>query len=387
MTQRCLASSISQGMASITCRFVLAAALIPAPIAAQSFLHLPATSSPAQTELPAYSLEPFTRANARVQLFYDASEVGATSFFADGLDLRFDGPIPAVGAPGPFQIQRLTLRIGTSTVASPGATFAANLSSPLVTAFDGPVTYWPDQGSQSPAPWGGSNGSLSFAFVRPVPIAIPAGGWLVVEIAVLGNNLNGAAHAMLDADRGPGGPVDGFASSFGTGCATSTSAAPASIRTAGVHAPGVAHSITGQNLGANAPVAAALGASASVGPLGSLPLALPGTSCLIHTSWEGFLFGSADAGGAIAAGNPAFTVAVPPIPWFAGATYHAQLFSVVPGANPPFGLVLSDRRTVQLGSLNPRARGMYMVASTTSATAPFADFAGELVLAVRLRTQ
>src|SRR5687767_1195240 len=120
--------------------------LLASAATAQGFLHLPASLSPATSELPNYALAPFAHGNSRVQMFFAASDVGASSFTANGRSLRWGGPLPQVGAPGPFGIQRLTLRIGATSVALPGATFAANLSQPLTTVLDGPWTYSPDPG-------------------------------------------------------------------------------------------------------------------------------------------------------------------------------------------------------------------------------------------------
>ena len=201
--------------------------LCAAAIPAQSFLELPASANPAQ-ELPNYGLPPFAYSNARVQMFFDANEVGATNFTATGVSFRWDGPLPQVGAPGPFTIQRLRIGIGTTAVALPEARFAANLTSALTPAFDSPVTYFPDPGSASPHGWGDPNGSLSFAFAAPVPISIPAGGWLVLDIAMENNNFSmfGFAHTLLDGIATTGGPSDGQAASFGQGCAISSSTTP-----------------------------------------------------------------------------------------------------------------------------------------------------------------
>src|SRR5678815_4214616 len=70
-------------------------------LSAQNYLELPITATPSG-ELPGYSIVPLMQPNARVQMFYDATEVGLLPFTADQLSLRFDGPIPQVGATGPF---------------------------------------------------------------------------------------------------------------------------------------------------------------------------------------------------------------------------------------------------------------------------------------------
>jgi hypothetical protein len=199
----------------------LAAATLPA----QNFVALPATANPA-AELGNYSLVPFMQPNARVQMFYDSAEVASPAFVADQLQLRFDGPLPQVGAPGPFTITRLQIRIGVTAVGTPTAAFAANLTQPLATVFDGPVTYLPDNGLQFPHPWGGPNGTLTFPFLAATPIAVAPGQWLVVELAMEGNNIAsfGFAHAILDGAPTSGGLVNGAAAPFGSGCSASPGA-------------------------------------------------------------------------------------------------------------------------------------------------------------------
>lgn len=364
----------------------LLATSLSAVVGAQGFLHMPASLSPDINDLGTYAEVPWTRTAARVQQFYSAGEVGAQSFVATGMDLRFDGPIPPVGSPGPFRIDRVTIKFGTSTVPIPGPVFDLNMTSQPTVVFDQPVTYWPDQGFQSPEPWGGLNGSLTFPFNSPVSVTIPSGGWLVIEIALAGNNLQGSAHAMLDAEAGQGGPFDGNAFNTGTGCAAPGSM-PATITTTGVHAPGAVHYIGGSNLGANSPVVAILGVSQTQAAFGALPWNLPGTSCFAYNSWDLFVNGVADANGSIRVQDPALAVPLLADNSLLGATYHVQLASVVPGANQPWNLVFSDSRTVQLGGINPLSKGMYAVSNRDSATAPFADFEQEFGYAVRLHTK
>ncbi len=125
--------------------------------------------------------------------------------------MRFDGPIPQVGAPGPFTITRLQVRIAVTDVAMPGMQFDANFTVPPTTVFDGPVTYLPDSGSATPAPWGGTGDTLSFPFTTPLPIWVAPGQWLLVELVMEGNNISsfGFAHAIVDGVAANGGPTNG----------------------------------------------------------------------------------------------------------------------------------------------------------------------------------
>jgi hypothetical protein len=371
-------------MERIMRNLILALSLTAGGAAAQQYTYLPASSSPGTQELPRFTETPWMRANARVQLFYDTIEASGAAFTATELSLRMDGPIPRVGAPGPFRIDRLRIRIGTTTVPRPGSAFAANLSQPLTTVFDQPVTYWPDQGSFAPEPWGGLNGGLTFAFQAPAQVVIPAGGWLVIELQLEGNNLGGSAHALLDASLGTGGAAGGAASSSGTGCSAG-GPLPATVLTTGRHAPGGAYWIHGDNLGANAPVAAMIGLSDMVWGGLPLPIQLPGTACTIYASFDLALPLVADASGSVsaAAGAP---VVVPADGSLQSLQLFHQLVSVVPGANP-WNLVLSDKRTVDLGSYDPIIPGAYFVAHDSDAGAALANEVKPAGLAVRLRLQ
>ncbi len=365
----------------------IAPALLTA-LSAQSHLYLPASFSPNQNELNRYDWVPLMQPDARVQAFYGATETGTPAFVATGISLRFDGPIPQVGLPGPFTIKRLRVRVGTSTVGQPQSVFADNLTSALATAFDQQVTYWPDNGSRMPEPWGGQNDTLTFPFAAPVPIAIPQGGWFVVELLIEGNDIAARAHAMLDGQLGSGGPVDGSANSFGAGCSAGANLPAATILTKGIHAPGAAHSIYGQNLGANAPVVTMLGASDTMhAQLGALPFAVPFTTCNVYTSWDMTLPQQANASGAIPEWTPSSVVAVPATPALNSFTVHSQLISIVAGANAPWNLVFSDKRTVTLGTLSPLSEQMFTVSHSGSATAAIADKVAVFGYAMRVRMQ
>ena len=372
------------GVRSLTLGLAVFGSLSPAAHA-QTHLHMPASLSPELSDLGNWAEVPWTRPDARMQQFFSEVEVGASSFVATGLDLRFDGPIPMVGAPGPFTIQRLTVKIGTSTVPVPGPVFDSNVTGSPTIVFDQPITYWPDQGSETPAPWGGLNGGLSMAFTTPVAVSIPPGGWLVIEISVAGNSLTGSAHAMLDGEVGPGGPYEGLAFSSLVGCSI-PGGQPATITSTGVHAPGAVHFLGGSNLGANSPVIALIGLSDTQAAFGPLPFNLPGTSCFAFTSWDLSLSTVADAAGSIRSNDPRMALPLSTHNVLTGLQYYAQLAALVPGANR-WNLVFSDKRTVQLGGINPLSMGMYAVWNGDSSTAAYGDAAQEFGFAMRLQTQ
>ena len=352
-------------------------------VAAQNYAYLPASLNLQSQEAVDYVIRPFMQQDCRVQLLYDVTEAGAASMTIDNLALRYDGPIPRVGAPGPFTAQRLRINVGVTDVSAPSADFAGNLSQPLATVFDGPFTYSPDPGSQVPHPWG--IGGMEFTFTTPATVTIPANGHLVIEFILEGNVGGGLAHTILDAARGIGGPVDGTALTLGFGCSAAVGAPAATITTLGKHAPGAAHFAEGANLGANAPGFLLLGISDSFGPIGALPFGLPGTNCSLYNSAEFPIPVVTDAGGAVLAG-PGTAISVPANPGLLGAQLFEQFVTVVPGANAPFDLVMSDSRAITLGSWNGPSRGTWMISHGTNANSPYADAVEVAGIAMRLRT-
>ncbi len=361
----------------------VAVLLSSSPLLAQGFLELPATANPAQ-ELPNFALPPFAQTDARVQLFFDATEVGSSSFTANELSFRWDGPLPQVGAPGPFNIQRMQIRVGTTTVGIPGARFADNLTSPLTTAFDSSVNYRPDPGVAAPHGWGDPNGSLTFAFAVPVAVTIPAGGWLVIDLQMEGNNFSqfGFAHTILDGVATTGGPVDGTVTPFGQGCSIDGSTPPVAISSGGIVAPGSAQFLGGQNLGANAPALVIFGLSNTQSLLGALPLTLNGTNCDVLVSQDATVFTVADASGELAD----FPFVPAAVPAFSGIVLHQQLAVFAPNANA-LGAAFSNAQTVTLGSLTAAGRGTWMVSNGADADATIATDVEAFGVAVRLGTQ
>ena len=358
--------------------------LCTASLTAQNFIELPSTAQPS-FELSNFSLVPFMQPNARVQMFYGSSEVGLTPFVANEIAFRFDGPIPQVGAPGPFTIQQLILRIGTTSVATPGSDFAANLTSPLTEVFNGPWTYWPDNGSAAPHPWGGPNNGLLFPFTNVAPIAMNPGEWLVVDLTMIGNNIQsfGFAHAILDGAATTGGVSNGTAVSFGSGCATSAGQPAAAAAVVGTMAPGGTHFLTGTNLGANALVLGMYGLDNSNYVGVPLPFTLPGSSCDLLTSIEATLLTFADAAGSVS--GTELALSLPANPALSGVQVYEQLASLVPTANV-VGLVFSDAVGVTLGSFGTLGRQTYSVAHDTDAAATYANSLGAFGYAMRLGT-
>jgi hypothetical protein len=349
-----------------------------ASLSAQNYLELPATASPS-LELPNYSILPFMQPNARVQMFYDATEVGSSTFVADQIELRYDGPIPQVGAPGPFTITNLVIRVGTTDVPMPGANFSANLTQPLTTVVNGPWSYLPDPGSASPHPWGAPNGSLTFPFSTPVPIVIPPGSWFVVDVTMVGNNISvfGFSHAILDGAATTGGITNGTAAPYGQGCSAGIGLPAATVTATGTFAPGGAHFLNGQNLGANAIVVAVYG-------LTSGAFTLPGTNCTLLASLDVTSLLLADGTGAVT-GNPAAALALPADPAISGYVVYEQLGSLVAAANP-WGIVLGNAVAVNLGTFANPGRGTYSVAHDTDAGATFGNTMRAFGYAMRVRT-
>jgi hypothetical protein len=80
-----------------------------------------------------------------------------------------------------------------------------------------------------------------------------------------GNNIAqfGFSHAILDGATTSGGITNGNAATYGQGCSAGTGLPAATVTASGVFAPGGAHFLNGQNLGANAIVVAVYGLPAA----------------------------------------------------------------------------------------------------------------------------
>lgn len=346
---------------------------------AQGNVFLPATANPT-SELPNFSLVPFMQPNARVQMFYDAAEVGGSAFVADRLSMRFDGPIPQVGAPGPFTIARLQVRIGVCDLLAPGMHFQSNFTTPATTVFDGPVTYLPDSGSMSPGPWGGTNDTLSFPFSTPLPIVVNSGQWLVVELVMEGNNIAsfGFAHAIVDGIAATGGPTNGTTTTIGAGCSVTPGGPAASLVVDGLVAPGGTHFLKGQNLGQNRLGAVIVGFSDVPG---GVPLSPAG--CSLFATPDAVALLTFDATGALpATGIP---LSIPANPAFSGVSLFEQLASV-DFSLPYDGIVTSNALQVTMGTFTMPDRGVYMVAHDLDANAEYANMVKPFGFAVRFRT-
>ena len=367
-------------------RTLLPFLLVTATAAAQSYLYLPASTSPNIVEQSSYNLRPFMQTNSRVQIFYSATEVGGSQFAASALSFRYDGPIPQVGAPGPFTVQRLRVHVGTTQVAQPTASFGANLTQPLTTVYDGAFSYLPDPGSAFPHPWEVPNTSMRVPFNAPLGVTIPAGGWLVVDVQMEGNNIAnfGFSHAILDGFMTTGGATNGSASNFGQGCSASAGAPAATISTTGTHAPGAAHFVSGQNLGASTIALLVLSGSNTTSQYGQLPFNLPTTGCSLYTETELSFLMFTDANGSIAPNSQMGAISVPAEPAFAGVTIYEQFVSLVQSANP-FGFVLSDARAVTLGSFSTPTLGVYTVSHGADANATVADKVEPFGYALRIQ--
>jgi hypothetical protein len=359
--------------------------LAAASLSAQTYLTLPTTANPA-FELNSFEPRgmPLMAQNTRVQMFFDAAEVGSASFVADEIAFRYDGPLPAVGSPAPFTVNRLVVRIGTTAVPMPGADFAGNLTQPLTTVHDGPWTFWPDQGTAAPHPWGGPNESLRFGFSAPVAVTLGAGEWLAVELIVEGNSFV-FAHAILDGATTSGGPSNGSATTIGQGCEAGPGQPPAAISTFGIYAPGAAHHVNATGLGANTVAVCAFGVDSMQSGGIPLPLTLPGTNCTIYA--DPILLNAilTDANGAITGVQPAATLSLPADTSFNGLVVYEQVLSLVATANP-WGFVLTNAAQVTLGSFAAPGRGTYSVSHDSNASALYANDVRTFGFAARLRT-
>lgn len=355
-----------------------------ASLLAQNYLELPVSAAPA-FELSDFNLLPLMQPAARVQMFYGANESSQSFFVADELSFRFDGPIPQVGAPGPFAIQQLIIRVGTTNIGTPSAAFEANLTSPLTEVFNGPWSYESDDGSAAPHPWGGPGGGLTVPFTNLAPVDLAAGAWLVVDVQMIGNNIQsfGFAHAILDGAMTSGGVIDGTTVNFGSGCVTGTGLPSATAAVEGITAPGAAHFLVGQDLGPNSVVLGMFGLDNTSYDGLLLPFTLPGTNCSLLTSIDATAITFADAAGNVTGTDLALSL--PADPAINGVVIYEQLASLIPAANA-LGIVFSDGVEVTLGRFDVLGRQTYTVAHDSDATATFGNVVEPFGYALRLRT-
>lgn len=364
---------------------VTVALALAAAAGAQNFNHAPYSTNVAGNDLNATTTWPLGTSQCRVQFWYGAEELESTACTATGLSLRYDGPMPASGNPGPHAITRLRLRLGVSRITWPGAAFAANLTQPLQQVCDGPWSYRLDPGTAALTPFGDPNGSLSWTFAQPVALTLPPGSWLVVEFVVEGNLGAGMGHASLDAFAGSGDLTSGSASSRGSGCTVPGAPQAALINTFGNYAPGAAYALHGTNLGANAAVLTSISLSDQSG-IGPLPFPLPGTSCHLYTGCEVLQLRSCNAAGTLVGTLPGTWISVPADARFNGMRLFHQHLAVAFGANP-FGIVPSNYREVVLGSAAAPLVRVWTAGNDVSASAEAASYVSVRAPALRLLTQ
>lgn len=360
-------------------------------LSAQSYLYMPASTNTNTTELNSSSNVPFMRTSARVAVFYNATEAGQSSFLAKGIALRHDGPSVTVN-PTTWVVTNLKIDVGVTSVplSKYGAVYAEALSGPLTTVFNAGLNFTSDQiNSPTQEPWGGNANEFNFPFATPVPIAIPSGGSFVVDVSIVGNTNNFIANGRLDRHAGTGGIIalEGSQASVGTGCPAAPAALPATcvVTNANGFGPSASYTISGLNLGANAPVLTIIGFD-NTNYLGiPLPFTIPGTTCTLYESMDFFMLQTASATGAVTAWTAPSMLAIPTDPSLNGATlYHQNASFVAPFAGNPLGVVLSNGVAVTLASYKTPDIGLWLMTHVFDAASPIANNSAVGALALRV---
>lgn len=363
--------------------------LLAATLPAQSF-SLPASLAPDRNELPHASPWPLMVRDGRVQQYFAASEVGASLLTARQLELRFDGPSPACSSTT-FTMQRLSVRAGV-TARKPdelGAAFADNVTAPLTTVVQLQAFQFPCDASSVPGPetFGGPNGALRLPFAQPLPIAIPAGGGLVLELVTEGNANAGAANAFTDFAFDPNAFVnDGFTLLGGRGCPPAPNQNGTTLEVGGRFVPGGALSIGGAHYTPNSPVLTMMTLALFSQPL-SLPLTNP--VCWVYvdpSTGPAVVALTSDANGALPLFADPGTVPIPRDPKLCGAVLYVQNAAPVAQSQiNQFGVGTSNYRTIVVGCPPKPALQAFTAAHPASATAPVAAFTAPGALALRVQ--
>jgi hypothetical protein len=143
--------------------------------------------------------------------------------------------------------------------------------------------------------------------------------------------------------------------------------------------------VTGQNLGANAPVFIVYGLSNTQSAFGNLPFGLPGTNCSLLASIDASALAFASTTGTLGTGAAANALVVPADPVYSGLVVHEQLVPFAPAANV-YGVAFSNAQSVTLGTLTAPGRGTYAVWHGQDASATVATDVKAFGYAVRLGT-
>jgi hypothetical protein len=333
---------------------LLAASAVDVSAQSQS---IPSSTQPDLVDQNGASPFPFMTGACRMQVFFAASEMPASTGVARTLHMRFDGP-SASTAPSRHRVATFVVLLGVTNVGvdAVGSVFQQNLTTPLTTAF-GPQAFDFDCDTiaqQGPHAWGGVSGGLSFPLAQPVPFAVPTGGSFVVDIVAAGND-NVGASAQLDYYLDPTATQNrGFAVTNGRGCPIGATSPGVVLDSLGSYEPGGSFSVHGDGYAPNAPVATVL----TFGLLAQ-PFALPGTTptCWVYVdpaSATTLALQVADGAGRVPAFTDPSTVPLPRQPRLCGVVLYVQNAAPTPlFSGNSFGLATTNYRTIVVGCPPP----------------------------------
>jgi hypothetical protein len=320
-----------------TTRLLLAAAIaaISVPAVAQTFRTLPVYADVVDGH---QSLGlPFGKPGFRSQILVSGVQLAATGASLNGIRFRADRWLapPTIGT----QVPNVTVRLSHTSVVALSSAFAANVTGPASTVFQGTVSL-PAQGigNAGPLPW-----NIVIPFSQPFAFTTTAGNLLV---DIVGNNsAAGSPNYFLDA-----GEAGGAATQFGvSGDHPSFDNLLLFVATgndliARQLSPGHTIDFISSLFFTTAPGVLALGTTPQPVPIDLTPIGAPTNFLYLdpllfvpHT-WTPSPIGS----------HATFALVVPNNPAFVGATIYGQSAILVPNANP-LGVITSHAVETRLG--------------------------------------
>lgn len=319
---------------------VAVVSLFAVPALAQTYRPLPDHADVVDGH--GYSTLPFGGPSFRTQILVDGAALATNGAILQGIAFRADRAYASLAA----QVPNVTVRVSDTSVAvgAMSTTFAANVTGPVTTVFQGTVTL-PAGGAvgAGPLPW-----NVSIPFAQPYSFLTAAGN-LLIEIAANNPIGGGAATYILDAVQA-GGTMTSFGA-FGVtqGMHTLLLFAPTAIAIEPRHlSPGHTIPFVSGLVYAGPPVASpgvvGLGLAPLPTPCDLGPFGAPGYFAYVDTlvcsphSWGPAFFGVTST----------FSVPVPGNPMLIGTTIYAQSAVFVPTANP-LGLVASNVVETRIG--------------------------------------
>lgn len=317
-------------------RFVLAATIaVTAPVLAQTFHTVPAYADVVDGH-ESLGL-PFGTPAFRTQILVSAGQLTTNGALLNSIRFRADRWLSSTT--GGTQVPNVTVSLSHTTVVTLSSTFAANVTGPVSTVFQGTVAL-PAQGigSAGPLPW-----NIVIPFAQQYSFTATTGDLLIDIVGA--NTPGGSPTYILDAGQAGGAATQFGASGQHPGfdnlllfVATGNDLIPRHL------SPGHTIDFISSLFFTTAPGVLALGTAAQPVPIDLGPIGAPTNSLYIDPIvfathvWTPSPIGS----------HATFSLAVPNNPAFVGTTIYGQSLILVPTANP-LGIITSHAVETRLG--------------------------------------